>query len=113
MSLIPPNVTAQALLVKQGRQSLNRRVGMTDLELRRRRAAYRATHRGNKEMDWLLGRFAQARVAAMSVDELAIFERLLAMNDPELHSWILAPEQVATSELAPLVAELRRFHSLK
>ena len=31
-----------------------------DVESRRRRAAFRATHRGNKEMDWLIGRFAQA-----------------------------------------------------
>ena len=37
-----------------------------DIEIRRRRAAYRACHRGTKEMDVVLGRFAQARLAAMA-----------------------------------------------
>ena len=36
---------------------------MTDLEIRRRRAAYRAHHRGTKEMDWLVGRYADAHLA--------------------------------------------------
>ena len=31
-----------------------------DLEMRRRRAAYRASHRGTKEMDIILGRYAEA-----------------------------------------------------
>ena len=36
-----------------------------DAETRRRRAAYRACHRGTKEMDWILGRFAEAALPAM------------------------------------------------
>ena len=33
-----------------------------DLETIRKRALYRATHRGTMEMDWLLGRFAEAHL---------------------------------------------------
>ena len=42
-----------------------------DVASRRRRAAFRASHRGTKEMDWLMGRFADARVADMLPQALA------------------------------------------
>ena len=38
-----------------------------DLAMRRRRALYRATHRGSKELDFLLGRYAEQTVETMSV----------------------------------------------
>ncbi len=84
-----------------------------DLDLRRRRAAYRAAHRGTKEMDWLLGRFALARIAGMSPDELTRFERLLALGDPEIESWIFGTPAPELSEFADLVAALRDFHGIE
>src|SRR5689334_17088439 len=47
-----------------------------DVETRRRRAAYRACHRGTKEMDWILGRFAHSALPAMSGPSLGLFERM-------------------------------------
>ncbi len=58
-----------------------------DLEMRRRRAAYRASHRGTKEMDIILGRYAEARLGAMAGEELSAFERFLALPDPLLTQW--------------------------
>jgi antitoxin CptB len=83
-----------------------------DVELRRRRAAYRARHRGTKELDWILGRFADAAIAGFAADRLGLFERLLALPDPELHDLILHPELNSTGEFAELVAQLRLFHGL-
>ena len=83
-----------------------------DVESRRRRATYRATHRGNKEMDWLIGRFAEKRLAAMSFEALMAFERLLLIPDPHLYDMIMHPEVAPAGEHAPLVAELRAFHGL-
>jgi antitoxin CptB len=83
-----------------------------DIEIRRRRAAYRACHRGTKEMDVVLGRFAQARLAAMSPVELADFERLLALPDPLLTEWFerrVVPEEPA---FAALIGALRSYHGL-
>lgn len=84
-----------------------------DLETRRRRAAFRANHRGTKEMDWLLGKYADVHLAAMSVTELKLFETLLEMPDPDLQSWILEPTPVAGTDIAPLIAALRSFHKLE
>jgi antitoxin CptB len=84
-----------------------------DVASRRRRAVFRAGHRGTKEMDWLMGRFAEARVAGMPPETLAEFERLLQMPDPELHDMILYPEIAPAGDFAPLIAQLRSFHGLQ
>jgi len=86
---------------------------MTDDDAsRRRRAAFRAGHRGTKEMDWLLGRFAEACVAGMPLDALAQFERFLLLPDPELHDMIVYPESAPAGEFAELVGRMRTFHGL-
>jgi antitoxin CptB len=86
-----------------------------DLETRRRRALYRAAHRGTKEMDWLMSRYAEAMLPAMLEAELSQFETLLALPDPELQRWILSPSPGQANELGDLgdlVSALRRFHGL-
>lgn len=85
---------------------------MTDLEPRRRRAAYRAAHRGTKEMDWLLGRYAEARLGTMTEGELAEFERLLALPDPELQGWLMTGRLHGENDLSGLVGRIRAFHGL-
>jgi antitoxin CptB len=85
---------------------------MTALDQRRRRAAYRASHRGTKEMDWLLGRYAEAHLVAMEEPELARLERLLALPDPDLHAWIMTGNVEAENDLSELVARIRVFHGL-
>lgn len=84
-----------------------------DLDLRRRRAAYRAGHRGTKEMDWLLGRYAAKVLPALEGEKLSKFERLLSLPDPDLHQWILHPDQLEQSEFAETIRELRVFHQLE
>jgi len=83
-----------------------------DIELRRRRVAYRATHRGTKEMDLILGRFAQARLSGMSESELAVFERFAALPDPMLAGWFSQAETPKESEFVALIGALREFHGL-
>ena len=84
-----------------------------DMEMRRRRAAYRASHRGTKEMDIFLGRYAEARLSIMSHAELALFERLLALPDPLLNQWFAQGATAADAgEFAELVVALRAHHGL-
>jgi len=85
---------------------------MSELDQRRRRAAYRALHRGTKEMDWLLGKYAEARLEAMDDGELNEFERFMALPDPELQGWIMTGGLAPTSELHGLVERIRAFHGL-
>ena len=83
-----------------------------DLEVRRRRALWRAGHRGTKELDLLVGRFAEARLATMSAEALARFEDFLAATEPELQMWLLGPAGGAAERFADMVAEIREFHGL-
>lgn len=83
-----------------------------DLDLRRKRAAYRAAHRGTKEMDWLLGRYATAKLDLMNEAQLAAFEDLLDAPDPELQVWIMDTATVPDERYAALIGELRAFYEL-
>ncbi len=83
-----------------------------DIEIRRRRAAYRACHRGTKEMDFILGRYAEARLHRMTLQELDDFERLLAQPDPLLNQWFSQGEGPEEEALAALIGALRAYHGL-
>lgn len=83
-----------------------------DLETRKKRASYRAHHRGTKEMDVLVGRYADARLPAYSADEMTHFERFLTVPDPALQQWIFSGEGFSGIEFEDLVNDIRAFHGL-
>src|SRR5258706_26562 len=56
------------------------------LDKRRRRLLFRCWHRGTREMDLILGRFADAEIASLADDELAQLERLIEVPDPDLYA---------------------------
>ena len=85
----------------------------TVLDERRRRAAYRATHRGTKEMDWLLGKYAEAHLAGMTDAELERFERLIVLPDPDLQEQIMLGIGNAGTEFGDLIARIRSFHGIE
>ena len=84
-----------------------------DLAMRRRRALYRATHRGSKELDFLLGRFAEQEVERMSIAEIGILERLIEAPDPDIALSLFDGESLGEPELDELMWRLRRFHGLR
>ena len=58
------------------------------IEIRRKRVKFRAWHRGMKEVDLILGPFADAYVESLSDEELDAFELLLAVPDNDLYDWL-------------------------
>ena len=58
------------------------------MDARRKRLLFRARHMGTAENDLLFGRFAEARLAAMSEAQLDRFETLLEAADPDLNAWV-------------------------
>lgn len=67
-----------------------------DLEPRRKRLLFQCWHRGTREMDLLLGRFADATIGDWTEVELEEMEALLTVPDPELYRWVT--EQVAAPD---------------
>lgn len=58
-------------------------------EARLKRMSMRSWRRGTKEMDLVLGPFADAHLAGMSEGELLTFDRLLEAQDQDLMAWLL------------------------
>jgi antitoxin CptB len=82
-----------------------------DLDPRRRRTLYRAWHRGIREMDLIMGRFADAEIADMSEADLAVFELLIEAPDQDLFRWITGEAEVPENYDTAVFARLKRFHS--
>jgi antitoxin CptB len=84
-----------------------------DLSMRLRRLRYRAWHRGTKEMDLMLGPYADARLGEMEVAELDRFETLLEEADTDLLKWLMGQEPTPADADAELLADLLKFRTAK
>jgi len=85
----------------------------TDIDRQRRRLHFRSWHRGTKEMDHLLGKFADAHLETLSADHLAAYDALLEESDPDLYNWITGRE-AAPDHLSDVLIELMKtFHNAK
>lgn len=82
-----------------------------DLDLRRRRLLFRAWHRGIREMDLIMGRFADAEIGRLSETELDDFERLSEVPDGEVFRWITGEAETPSNYDTPLFRRLKEFHA--
>ena len=81
---------------------------METTETRLKRMAMRSWRRGTKEMDLVLGPFADAHLATMPEAKLVIYDVLLEENDQDLLPWVLGQTQ-APAHLADLIVEIGGF----
>ena len=80
-------------------------------ENRRRRLLWRASHRGIREMDLILGGFATARIATMTPAELDQLEAVIALPDQQLLAWATRQEPVPARLRSRLLDEILAFRS--
>ena len=81
-------------------------------EARLKRMRMRSWRRGTKEMDLILGPYADAHLAGMSDPVLALYDVLLEENDQDLLPWVLG-QAAAPPALAALIAEIGVFARLR
>lgn len=81
---------------------------METAEARLKRMGMRSWRRGTKEMDLVLGPYADAHLARMDAPALALYDRLLNENDQDLLPWVLG-QHPAPAEFAGLIAEIAAF----
>jgi antitoxin CptB len=82
------------------------------LDDRRRRLLFRCWHRGTREMDLILGRFADAEIASLRDDELAQLERLIEVPDPELYAALTGDTPPAPEYADGLFDRIKSFRSV-
>lgn len=79
------------------------------LDDRRKRLLFRSWHRGMKEMDLILGRFANESIQTMSEEELAEYEMLMQVPDPDMYKWLSGTAAVPPNWDTALVRRIRDF----
>ena len=81
----------------------------SDRDLRRKRLRFRCWHRGTREMDLLLGRFADRHLDGFDDDQLDRFDDLLTSSDPDLYNWITRRETVPANRQNDILDLLQNF----
>ncbi len=83
------------------------------LDERRRRLLFRSWRRGTREMDLIMGRFAEAAIGELTEREIAEFERLSDVPDPELYDWLTGSRPVPVEYDLAVFRRLRDFFTLR
>ncbi len=84
---------------------------ISSLTTRQRRILFRSWHRGMREMDLILGRFADAEIANLCESDLDDYERLLEAADPDIFTWITGEAMPPASYDTPVLRKIRNFHN--
>jgi antitoxin CptB len=82
-----------------------------DLDPRRRKILFRSWHRGIREMDLIMGRFADAEIGGFSDEELDQFEALIEVPDRDLFRWITGEDETPSNYDTALFRRLKTFHT--
>jgi len=81
------------------------------LDVRRRKLLFRAWRRGVREMDLIIGRFADAEIETFDAPALDDFERLIEVPNGDLYAWVVGDRHVPASYDTPVLRALITFHT--
>lgn len=76
-------------------------------ENRLKRLKYRANHRGIKEMDIVIGRFANEMLDGLSDENLDLFEQLMSEHDRDLIIWFTGEQEFPDEDTKPMFNMVR------
>ena len=76
-------------------------MSIENLDKKRKRLIFRSWHRGMKEMDQIMGSFANDYVPNFSEAELDLYEEVLQNSDPDLYDWICKREDIPANKANP------------
>lgn len=79
------------------------------LDVRRKRAIYRANYRGFKEADLMIGGFAKVHGPTFTAEELRAFEALIEESDHNIYDWVTDVKPVPAQHDTPLFARMQAF----
>ena len=72
-------------------------------EDRLKRLRMRSWRRGTKEMDLILGPFADDRLGTLGEADLGLYERMLGENDQDLYRWVTG-QAMPPAEISEMIA---------
>jgi antitoxin CptB len=86
---------------------------LTDLAVRIRRLKFRSWHRGIKEMDLILGHFADTLLESLTPEQLGQYEALIEVEDTSLYNWVTGREPTPAEFDTDLLTRIRTFNHLE
>jgi antitoxin CptB len=78
--------------------------------IKRKKLLFRAWHRGTREADILLGRYAEAHLPDMDEDQLDQFAALMDEQDPDIYDWLIGARPVPPEFADFIIQSLRDFY---
>jgi len=81
------------------------------IAVRKRRARFRCWHRGTKELDLLMGPFADRFLSEMTSGQLEQLELLLTAADLDLYNWITMRAPVPPEAKSDILDSIINFHN--
>lgn len=81
----------------------------SDLDPRRRKVLFRSWHRGMREVDLILGSFADGEIARLNEDELIAYEALMAEPDGDILKWVTGEAPVPALHDTPVFARILAY----
>ena len=82
------------------------------LDDRRKRLLFRCWHRGTREMDLILGRFADAEISGLSDGELSQLEALIEVPDPDLYAALTGDKVLPAEHATALYDRIKAFRAV-
>jgi len=80
-----------------------------DLSDQKKKLIFRSWHRGTREMDLIMGTFAEAYVPSFTDAELAAYEEVLLENDPDVYDWYIGAKPVPANRMNSVLEKLLAF----
>lgn len=82
-----------------------------DDEYRRKRLIFRSWHRGTRELDLIMGPFAEKNVPRFTSAQLKQYEEILEISDPDLYDWITQKTEPSKESLNTVLEILLREYA--
>ncbi len=78
-------------------------------EHRRRRLLFRATHRGTKENDIIIGGYVASRLAALTDAEMDALEVVMELPDTDLTDWFTGRAPIPAEDDSPMLRAILAY----
>jgi antitoxin CptB len=106
----PPGTSGLLAFARDGQMTGSTR-SSDGLDDRRKRLLFRCWHRGTREMDLILGRFADAAIADLTDIELTQLEHLIEVPDPDLYAALSGDSLLAQEQRTQLFDRIKSFRA--
>ena len=86
-------------------------ISSAGLDPRRRRVLFRCWHRGMREMDLIMGGFADGEIANLTDAEMDDLEVLMDAPDPDIFKWLTGAADLPAEFDTPVFRRMKQFHT--